>query len=148
MVWMPVPFSSSRLERSAETELPPVKGAAPFTGGNSVSALVSNLLLLNGTGIHSMLTWNGPSWSLSSEFWTYLAFGALLLLYGRHIWMALLPVVVLAPVILDLYSPHMMDTTYDFGLVRCLYGFSAGALLNMVALPSITRATTISRNCR
>lgn len=117
-------------------------GAEPFTDGNSMSALVSNLLLLNGTGLHSMLTWNGPSWSLSAEFWTYLAFGGLLLVYRRHIWMALLPLVVLAPVVLYLYSPHAMDTTYDFGLLRCFYGFAVGALLNMAALPSINAART------
>ena len=36
--------------------------------------------------------------------------------------------VIAGPLVLFTYSPDFMDATYDFGLVRCLYGFSAGVL--------------------
>lgn len=112
-------------------------GTPPFSGSTSWQALVSNLLLLNGTGVETMPTWNSPSWSISAEFWTYLVFGACVLLLGRRFWLALLPFIVAGPVILYLFAPNLMDSTHDYGLVRCLYGFSVGALLHRFASVSI-----------
>lgn len=107
-------------------------GAAPFTGENSLSALVSNLLFLNGMGVEDSLTWNGPSWSISAEMWTYVLFGVSLLLLRQRLWIALVAAVLVCPLILYLYAPHYMDATYDFGFVRCVYGFSLGVLLHGV----------------
>src|SRR5437899_2287510 len=45
-----------------------------FTGPNSPAAVVSNVLLLQSMGVHDHLTWNGPSWSISTEWWTYVVF--------------------------------------------------------------------------
>ncbi len=104
-------------------------GAAPFTEGNSIGALVSNVFLLNGMGVNDRLTWNGPSWSISAEMWTYVLFGAALLLLRRRLWIALVAAVLICPVILYLYAPRHMDATYDFGFIRCVYGFSLGVLL-------------------
>ena len=105
-------------------------GAAPFTDGNSLSGLVSSLLLLNGVGLEDQLVWNGPSWSISSEFWTYLLFGAVVLLLRERLWLALVAAVAVAPVVLlATATPEYMDTTYAMGFVRCIYGFSLGALI-------------------
>jgi len=49
-------------------------GTALFTGGSKPSAIASNLLLLQSLHVHDGLTWNGPSWSISAEFWTYVLF--------------------------------------------------------------------------
>lgn len=38
------------------------------------SALFTNVLLVHGLGFESHLTWNFPSWSISTEFYTYLVF--------------------------------------------------------------------------
>lgn len=112
-------------------------GSAPFSGSTSWSALASNLLLLNGTGFDTMASWNNPSWSISAEFWTYLVFGACVLMLGRRFWLALLPFIVAGPIILFLFAPNLMDSTFDFGLVRCLYGFSVGAVLHRFLSASI-----------
>lgn len=112
--------------------LPQLQGAgsaAPFTGENSLGSLVVNLFLLQGTGIESSLTWNGPSWSISSEFFAYLFFAAVVFAAGRRGWLLLCVMLMVGPAILAAFSPTYMDATYQFGLVRCLYGFSAGALL-------------------
>ena len=118
-------------------------GAPPFTGDNSLSALLSNVLLLNGMGVEDSLTWNGPSWSISAEMWTYVLFGVGLLLLRARLWIALVCAVLVCPLVLFLYSPHYMDATYDFGFVRCVFGFSLGVLLHGVlgrqpALPEPT----------
>ncbi|WP_082143761.1 acyltransferase family protein [Nitratireductor soli] len=112
-------------------------GPAPFTSGNGIAELVSNLLLLNGVGFETRLTWNGPSWSISAEFWTYLLFGGAAVLFGRRHWIALIPVIIAGPLILYLFSPRLMDATWDYGFIRCLYGFALGALLYHVAGPGL-----------
>ena len=49
---------------------------APFTGGFGLDSLLTNLFLLQGIGFEHRLTWNGPSWSISAEFFTYSAVAA------------------------------------------------------------------------
>ena len=100
------------------------------TSSEDRTALLSSVFLLNGMGVDSGLNWNGPSWSISAEVWTYFLFGAAVLLLRGRLWMALLPAIIVGPVILYLYSPHYMDATFDFGFVRCVYGFALGALLH------------------
>jgi peptidoglycan/LPS O-acetylase OafA/YrhL len=104
-------------------------GDAPFTGGNDIPALLSSIALLNGVGVETALTWNGPSWSISAEFWTYLVFGIAVMLFAGRAWIALVPIVLAGPILLYFYSPDFMDATWDLGLIRCLYGFALGALL-------------------
>jgi len=106
------------------------QGAEPFSAGNTLAELTSSLFLLNGIGVDDRLAWNGPSWSISAEFWTYLLFGAAVLMFRGRAWLALLPAVVVGPVILYYRSPDFMDATWDLGFVRCLYGFALGTLLH------------------
>lgn len=114
-------------------------GPAPFSGTTSLDGLASALLLLNGLGFEPALRWNGPSWSISSEFWTYLLFGSVVVAFLSRYWLALVPAVVLGPLVLYGWSPDYMDTTVQYGFVRCLYGFALGALTyvgTLVLLPA------------
>ena len=43
------------------------------------AAAITSVLI----GAFPLLTWNGPSWSISCEFWTYILFGAVVLAVGR-----------------------------------------------------------------
>lgn len=104
-------------------------GAAPFSDGNSVGELINSLLLLNGIGMDVRLTWNSPSWSISAEVWTYLLFGLAVLSLGRRHWIVFIPVIAAGMAAISIWSPNHMDTTWHLGFVRCLYGFSLGALL-------------------
>ena len=62
----------------------------PFGESNSTEAILPNLLLLQSMFIHGHPTWNIPSWSISTEFWTYLGFaaicGGLLPILGPGCW--------------------------------------------------------------
>lgn len=102
---------------------------AVFGPGFTMPEFLRSLAMLNGIGFEDQLTWNGPSWSISAEFWTYLIFGAAVLLMGRRHWILLLLLVIAGPAILLWRSPLYMDATWDYGFVRCLYGFSLGALV-------------------
>ncbi len=102
---------------------------APFEAeGRSASSLVRNALLLQGLGLHSDLTWNGPSWSISVEFWTYLVFAAVVIALRPRFALAVILVALgLCPWILAEAKGHL-SATYNFGWTRCLFGFAGGAL--------------------
>jgi peptidoglycan/LPS O-acetylase OafA/YrhL len=54
----------------------------PLTGERSLTALVANLFMLQGLNAGG-LSWNYPSWSISTEFMAYLAFPLLLPIVWR-----------------------------------------------------------------
>jgi peptidoglycan/LPS O-acetylase OafA/YrhL len=96
----------------------------------SVEAIPTNLLLIQGLGIHRSFTWNTPSWSISVEFWTYLAFaGVCYFSSTRRLEIAFATGICFFSVgIVFLFSHNFMATGYDYGLFRCLYGFFVGFL--------------------
>jgi peptidoglycan/LPS O-acetylase OafA/YrhL len=115
------------------------QGALPFGEGNTISELWSSLALLNGVGIDDRLAWNGPSWSISAEVWSYVLFGAAVLLLQGKTWLALAAAVPAAALVLVHFSPKFMDATWDFGFARCVYGFAVGALLYGLCMDWLTR---------
>jgi peptidoglycan/LPS O-acetylase OafA/YrhL len=96
-----------------------------FTGAHSLEAIITNVLLIQSLGVHKMLTWNLPSWSISVEFYTYAVFAIALLLMRIRIGIFVALVVLVAPILL-LRFVGQIDTDYDFGFVRCLLGFFLG----------------------
>jgi peptidoglycan/LPS O-acetylase OafA/YrhL len=97
-------------------------------GSNQLSAIWSNVLLIQALGLHDNTTWNVPSWSISVEFWTYFVFAAVILLARR--WFSILNVllIILGAGLLAAFSNSGLNATYDFGFFRCIYGFFLGCL--------------------
>lgn len=94
-----------------------------------MSSIFTNILLVQSFGLHSRLTWNAPSWSISVEFYTYLVF-ALLVLAGRgRIAMASALAALGGMLVVAIFSHDNIRTTFDYGFFRCLYGFFVGVLL-------------------
>jgi peptidoglycan/LPS O-acetylase OafA/YrhL len=104
-----------------------VVGEEAFTGSTSLGALLSNIVLMQSLNLHGTTTWNGPAWSISVEFWTYLAFAGVMLLAGGRLWVMVL-VAGAGALLIALLSPIWLFATHDFGLPRALYGFFAGAI--------------------
>ncbi|CAL1691093.1 hypothetical protein MMB232_01228 [Brevundimonas subvibrioides] len=105
-------------------------GQAPFTGTNSLETLVANVFLLHAIIPFGVYSWNGPSWSISTEFWTYLVFAILILLSGRFRTRA----VTLAAtffggllVVLPLFGIHLKNMTGQ-GILVCLFCFFLGEI--------------------
>ena len=99
----------------------------PFTASKSWAALLSNITMTQSLNLHGTTTWNGPAWSISVEFWTYLVFAAAALAFRRHLSRALLPIALLAMLVMAWKSPIYLFATHDFGLFRAIYGFFLGA---------------------
>lgn len=94
---------------------------------HSVPAIFTNLALIHGLGMHTDLTWNGPSWSISVEAALYIIFAFLAPLPWR-VWV-FGGLVVSGLVILSFWAPDGMASTFDFGIYRGFAGFFTGVLL-------------------
>lgn len=94
---------------------------------HSVGAIVTNLFLVQGLGMHKELTWNGPSWSISVEAMLYLVFAFLAPLRWR-VW-AYFGLIAIGMAVLATWAPNGMASTFDYGIFRGLAGFFTGALL-------------------
>jgi hypothetical protein len=99
-----------------------------FTGGRSLYALATNLLLVQALGLHSGLTWNTPSWSISTEFWTYLIFAAVCFSLPRLRAVSSILLIALSVAILVFVSRFGMRETFEWGIARCVFGFFTGVL--------------------
>lgn len=102
-----------------------------FTGGNSPSALLANVLLLNSFGLLSGTSWNYPAWSIGAEFWTYILFG-LLIIWASRQWLPFILSIITAVGLLGvlLISNTTVATADATGFPRCVFGFALGALLS------------------
>lgn len=95
-------------------------------------SLLYNLLLVHGMGLRGDLVYNNASWSISTEIWAYVLFGAtVFFLRGRvriAAWAALaaLGLIVLAS------ARDLGNVNSGIYFFRCLYGFFLGALLPLL----------------
>ncbi|UPK27767.1 acyltransferase family protein [Bradyrhizobium sp. 195] len=105
----------------------PIDAAKDGVGPNLLQAIVTNVLLLQGLGVNPQNWLNFASWSISAEFAAYVIFAAVVSRIGPAIWPWLIPIIA-GPVVLATISPDGMNATYDYGLLRCLYGFALGVL--------------------
>lgn len=118
----------------------------PFTENLSPDLLAANLLFVQALHISGGMSWNGPAWSVAVEFYVYLIFALVLLLAGaRTALFALLAIA--AALALAATSPTSMFVTYDFGFLRCVYGFFVGCvayrLSSRLGAPRLGAATLI-----
>lgn len=114
-------------------------GDEPFTGPSSIPALLSNIVLMQSLNLHGTTTWNGPAWSISVEFWTYMAFAAVMLFAAGRTWVMAL-VAASGALIIAVLSPIWLFATHDYGLARALYGFFAGAVAYRLLAPQAAAA--------
>jgi peptidoglycan/LPS O-acetylase OafA/YrhL len=101
----------------------------PFTTpAEAPSAIFANLLLVQSLHLFDCLTWNVPSWSISTEFFTYVIFAACVIALGKRARVALPVALIGGPVLIAMLSERNMSTNYDWGIIRCVYGFAAGVM--------------------
>jgi len=91
-------------------------------------AVPANLTMTHGWGLVDRLTWNGPSWSISTEMFAYLLFALLAWrIHGRALDIAC-ALVLAASFLVLLWAGRGFQPTFDLGAIRCVFGFMAGVL--------------------
>ncbi len=96
-----------------------------------VESLIANLFLVHAWGMFNSVTWNLPSWSLSTEFFCYLIFAALLAMEGPVRKLALLGLscIVLLYYGFSLATSIDVDDNFRLSIIRAASAFSIGILL-------------------
>jgi peptidoglycan/LPS O-acetylase OafA/YrhL len=111
---------------------------APLASGDSGWDLLLNLLLLNGLDIRPP-SFNTPSWSISTEFWTYLLFGAIVLWFrnARKYTLLIMFAAVCMGALLAVYLRYDVITGFTLFLFpRCIFGFFLGAAMGILVDPA------------
>jgi len=102
---------------------------APFTtAAEAPSTILANLLLTHSLHEFDFLTWNIPSWSISVEIYTYVIFAVCIIMLRKRARILLPLALIGGPVLIALLSERNMSTSYDWGIIRCIYGFAAGVM--------------------
>ncbi|AXK80783.1 acyltransferase [Pseudolabrys taiwanensis] len=94
----------------------------------SIDAIIPSALLLNAMGLVHGNVWNGPAWSIGAEFYVYLLFALLLLFSGRRLVLPCLALAVAGLILLHRWAPALMNSTWDYGIIRCIAGFFGGVV--------------------
>jgi peptidoglycan/LPS O-acetylase OafA/YrhL len=116
----------------------------------SAGEVLATLTMTHSLGIFDDLILNTPSWSISTEFYTYLLFAAVCLLFPERKRLPVFGVLTAIGMAVTVWSSvnvhaclekgGCMGVTYDYGFLRCVYSFFLGALLyhvsRTVALPN------------
>ncbi|MCX6131052.1 MAG: acyltransferase [Proteobacteria bacterium] len=105
------------------------KSATSFSGNRSLESFFGNAFMVHSFGLFDGLTWNSPSWSISAEFWVYLCFAALVMLARTRLALVAFFVASFAFYILMQVTPDSIDTSFQFGFIRCAAGFFAGVFV-------------------
>lgn len=102
-----------------------------FTGmsdGYTAPNFWTTAFLLQAFSDGDLGNWNPPSWSISAEVWAYLVFALLCQFSGKMLPWLLGSLIICAPPILLWTSDRYLDVCFQGALLRCLFGFSMGAL--------------------
>jgi peptidoglycan/LPS O-acetylase OafA/YrhL len=126
-----VAFASLQLAKAIAGFLHAGLKTDAFTGVYSLSDLPANFLLFQAVPINSAESWNGPAWSISVEFYTYIIFAAAALAFRIHRHPILCSAISIAcGVGLYFLSPKYMQTVsagvITAAILRCMCGFFVG----------------------
>ncbi|GAB3769014.1 acyltransferase [Spirosoma horti] len=96
-----------------------------FASDKSMLSFLANLTLAQSLNLFDQVTWNGPSWSISVEFYTYIVWALCLVVFRKNL---LLMGSFLFGLLGWFIVQHQGNIifNYDYGFVRCLYSFLIG----------------------
>lgn len=107
-----------------------IEGAAlfpPFSApGETPKDILGMLFLIHSLNFNESLSFNGPSWSISVEFYTYILFAFILAYSGKYYRLVIAGLIAACAV----WLYHLNGNLYaklDYGIFRCIYGFACGA---------------------
>lgn len=96
----------------------------PFSGKNSVSEIIPNLLLIHSwTSLTNKLSFNGPSWSISVELFLYIVF-----FFGLFFKKEFRPIVFSCLFLLLIFACITKQSIFNESIDRGMLGFSSGII--------------------
>jgi len=107
-----------------------VPSASSAFSTNNTSSFIANLLLIQSFCPSAKVTFNAPSWSISTEFYTYLVFAIVVLASPKRKSVLIISAcLALLTASLLIYSGVSgMDVSAGWSFVRCMLGFFTGVL--------------------
>ncbi len=101
---------------------------APFSSpGEGLGDIIAILFLVHSLNVSENLAFNGPSWSISVEFYTYILFAFIMAYAGRYYKIIIVVMAIVSAVLLYFLYGELY-AKLNYGFLRCVYGFSCGAL--------------------
>ena len=94
---------------------------------DNLGTYVSNLFLVQALGIYDNMSWNWPSWSVSTEFWTYLFFAVTAITFRALLVPLGMVIVAASALVIFLFAPSY--TAFSYSYLRCVVGFFSGFLI-------------------
>ena len=93
-----------------------VKLNTPPFENSGIASFIANLTLTHSMGLFDHLSWNLPSWSISVEFYVYIAWALMLVAFRKRLWLI---GVASAPFIIWFIWKFNgnLEYTYDFGFL-------------------------------
>jgi len=108
--------------------MPGLANRQPFQGNFSLATFFQSLSLVQIFLGPDAMPWNGPSWSIAAEIWTYLVFAVILRFGSRALGLLCLVIAVAAPIYLSQATGRYINVFHDGSFVRCLFGFALGMI--------------------
>lgn len=94
----------------------------------SFKSLFFNLFLIHSWGFENNLTWNIPSWSISTEFFTYLVF-PFLCHSKKRLLDFIIFIILFISFLLIYFEKGNLNFNYDYGIVRNIFSFYCGYII-------------------
>lgn len=102
-----------------------------FAPPNDFKNLIASIVLMQGFGFNNVEPFNAPSWSISTEFYTYIIFGAFCILISKKntlriaLWGLIIVLLSISTISLFHQLP-LVNALFD--LIRTVYGFFLGVI--------------------
>ncbi len=109
---------------------------------NNIETFFYNLFLIHAWGIWNDVTWNYPSWSISAEFFAYLAFPFIVSLVSKKY---AIPYIILTTALI-LIKPDSLEIGHGGAIYRCLSEFTLGILGYIIYLKHYDKISFIENN--
>lgn len=103
-----------------------------FAEDKNLLSFIANLTLTQSLGLFNQVTWNGPSWSISVEFYTYILWAFMLVIFRKNLWVILSISFGFIAWFIVVHNGSIIYT-YDYGFIRCFYSFLIGMLAYQVS---------------
>nr|WP_277600110.1 MULTISPECIES: acyltransferase [Sphingomonas] len=104
----------------------------PFSDPRTLGELAGSLALVQIFCGFPSIVWNGPSWSIAAEVWTYLLMAVLFRALPRWTAPMAAALAISAGLVLALAGPPAWDPATAYSFARCILGFSLGVLAWML----------------